>query len=60
MLELSDMEEKTNKCENKMSFDTEKQAQTAATVAEHQRGVKIKPYHCQKCGLWHNATRYKD
>lgn len=54
------MEEKTNKCENKMSFDTEKQAQTAATVAEHQRGVKIKPYHCQKCGLWHNATRYKD
>jgi len=51
-------ETQDKKCENKMVFDSEKQAQTAATVAAHQRGIKIKPYLCRECELWHNATKH--
>ena len=47
-------------CEAKMSFGTEAEAQSAATVAEHQRGVRLKTYECQKCGLWHMSSDYSD
>lgn len=47
------------KCAQKMSFDSQQEAQTAATVALHQRGIKLKPYKCRHCELWHNATKYK-
>lgn len=41
------------KCQDKMVFETRKEAQTAATVAMHQRGIKLRPYKCRECDLWH-------
>ncbi len=47
-------------CSDKLAFETIKEAVTAATVAEHQRGTKLKPYKCTKCELWHLTSRYKN
>lgn len=47
------------KCQDKMAFDTEKQAKTAATVALHQRGTKLKAYRCKSCRLWHLSSSWK-
>ena len=43
-------------CKDKLAFDTQKQAQAAATVALHQRGIKLKTYVCRYCGLWHLSS----
>jgi hypothetical protein len=43
-------------CAEKLAFDTEVQAQAAATVAEYQHGVKLKAYQCRYCGLWHLSS----
>jgi len=43
-------------CDEKIAFDSKKAAQTAATVAEYQHGVKLKPYKCSHCNLWHLAS----
>ena len=46
-----------------MVFDNEKQAKQAATVAEYQRGSKLKAYKCRNCQLWHlssNVGEYDD
>lgn len=45
-------------CAEKLAFDTQKQAQAAATVAEYQHGTQLKPYHCQHCQLWHLASAH--
>lgn len=45
-------------CADKIAFDTQKQAQTAATVAAHQHGSNLYPYQCRYCGLWHLSTNY--
>lgn len=47
-------EEKT--CQHKLAFDTPKQAQTAATVAQYQHGTKLKVYRCLNCNLWHLSS----
>jgi len=47
-------------CSDKLSFDTQKQAATAATVAQHQHGTKLKVYRCRYCNLWHLASNYED
>ena len=44
-------------CKEKLAFDTQKEANTAATVAELQRNVKLKSYRCRHCHLWHLATQ---
>jgi hypothetical protein len=43
-------------CAAKLVFDTQQQAKTAATVAEYQRGLKLRPYRCRHCGLWHLSS----
>ena len=43
-------------CNEKLAFDTQKQARAAAVVAEHQRGTKLRTYRCRHCGLWHLAS----
>jgi hypothetical protein len=43
-------------CAQKLAFDTQKQANTAAVVAELQRNVKLKSYKCRYCALWHLAS----
>ena len=40
-------------CQDKISFDTKEQAETAATVAAYQHGIKLKVYLCKNCSLWH-------
>jgi hypothetical protein len=50
------MEENTFPCNEKLVFDTRKQAETAATVALHQHGVRLKAYSCRYCGLWHLSS----
>jgi hypothetical protein len=43
-------------CADKLAFDTQKQAQAAAVVAEYQHGTKLKTYRCKHCGLWHLSS----
>jgi hypothetical protein len=50
--------ERINTCNGKMAFDTEKEAQTSATVAKHQRGTDLKVYKCKSCDLWHLSSRF--
>ena len=43
-------------CNEKLSFDTKKQADTAGLVAELQHNAKLKSYRCSYCNLWHLAS----
>lgn len=43
-------------CADKLTFDTKKQAQAAAIVADYQHGTKLKVYMCRFCHLWHMAS----
>jgi len=45
-------------CQDKMVFDTKAEAENAATVAEFQRGSKLKIYKCRECHLWHLSSNY--
>lgn len=47
-------------CVEKLVFDTKKQAETAATVANYQHGINLKAYVCKYCGLWHLSSNYSD
>jgi hypothetical protein len=51
------MSEELLPCAEKLVFETRQSAQTAATVAAHQRGIQLKVYRCKYCGLWHLASR---
>jgi hypothetical protein len=43
-------------CQDKLAFDTKKQADTAGLVAELQHNAKLKSYRCTHCSLWHLAS----
>jgi len=43
-----------------MGFNSRKEAQNTAVVAEHQHGSKLKVYKCNKCELWHLSTKYDE
>jgi hypothetical protein len=43
-------------CANKIAFDTQKEAQAAATLVAHRYGSRLKPYRCTHCDLWHLAS----
>jgi len=43
-------------CDGKLGFDTKKQAEAAAAVAEFQHGTKLKVYLCRHCSLWHLSS----
>lgn len=45
-------------CVDKIAFDSQKAAQAAATVARYQHGIRVKPYRCKYCNLWHLATTW--
>lgn len=48
-------------CNDKMAFDTQKEARVAATVARFQRGgARLKAYKCHDCKLWHLASIYEE
>jgi hypothetical protein len=46
-------------CIDKIPFDSQKEAATAASVAQYQHGSKLKSYKCRICKLWHLASRYE-
>jgi len=50
------MEDEPLPCSEKLAFDTQKQAQAAATVALHQHGTHLHTYVCRYCGLWHLSS----
>jgi hypothetical protein len=50
------MEESALPCQEKIAFDSEKQARAAAQVAHYQHGSKLKVYLCKYCGLWHLSS----
>lgn len=43
-------------CAEKMTFDSQKQAEATATTVGWQRGSKVKAYKCQHCELWHLSS----
>ncbi|MGI9027813.1 MAG: hypothetical protein ACR2FM_03150 [Candidatus Saccharimonadales bacterium] len=43
-------------CADKLRFASSKEATASATVAEHQRGIKLKAYRCRHCDWWHLAS----
>lgn len=45
-------------CKEKLSFDTQNQANAAAVLAEHQHNTKLKSYKCTHCNLWHLASKF--
>ncbi len=43
-------------CHAKMAFNSKKEAEATAVVAEHQHGTRLKAYKCRLCELWHLAS----
>jgi hypothetical protein len=61
LLEYQQMEEETKSCAEKLAFNTQKEAWTAATVARFQHGgTRLKAYKCKLCSLWHLASHYTE
>jgi hypothetical protein len=48
----------SNSCQEKLSFDDQKQATAAKVVADLQHGAKLKTYKCHSCNLWHLTSNY--
>jgi hypothetical protein len=46
-------------CAEKLTFDTKKEAEAAALVANYQHGARLKVYVCTYCGLWHLSSDYR-
>jgi hypothetical protein len=44
-------------CKDKLVFDSKTAADTAANVAQFQRGIALKAYRCRHCGLWHLSSQ---
>jgi hypothetical protein len=44
-------------CEDKLAFDTQKEALATANVAHYRYGNKMKVYKCKHCGLWHLSSQ---
>ena len=45
-------------CDDKLAFDSKKQAIAEATATKWRHGTKLKPYECKQCRLWHMASDY--
>ena len=45
-------------CSEKLAFDTKKEADAAAVVADFQHDAKVASYLCQHCSLWHLKSVY--
>ncbi len=56
MNDTSQQSEQPLPCADKMSFDTQQEAEGAAAAAEWQHGGELKTYQCRHCGLWHLSS----
>ena len=43
-------------CVDKLAFDSQREAEVAAIVAQYQHGAQLKVYRCRNCGLWHLSS----
>ena len=43
-------------CEDKLVFETQKDAQATANVSHYRYGGQVRPYRCRHCGYWHLAS----
>jgi len=53
---MDEDEQPERPCKEKLSFDTQKEAEAAANVAHYRYGTKLKVYRCRHCGLWHLSS----
>jgi hypothetical protein len=58
LFNADDHDETALPCASKLVFDTRRQAEAAATVAQHQHGSRLRVYRCRYCGLWHLSSDY--
>ncbi len=54
---MDDSGETALPCDDKLAFDTQRQASAAANVAQYQHGAILRPYRCRHCSLWHLTTK---
>ena len=47
-------------CDDKLAFDSKKDAEATANVAHYRYGNKLRAYVCRYCGLWHLSSNYDD
>ena len=47
-------------CNDKLAFDTKRQAMAAANVAHYTYGNHMHVYICRDCQLWHLSSRRQD
>ncbi len=50
--------EKDLKCQEKLVFDSQKQANATATTLNYLKSAKLRPYKCKNCGLWHLTSSF--
>ena len=43
-------------CKDKLAFDTRKEAEATANVAQYRYGSKMHVYVCRYCQLWHLSS----
>jgi hypothetical protein len=55
---MNEIEEPKLPCANKLTFNTQREANAAALTALYQHGTKLKSYQCHHCNLWHLASKY--
>jgi hypothetical protein len=53
---MNDEQQNALPCDEKLAFDTDKQAKATAQTAEYQHGTKLKTYLCKHCSLWHLSS----
>ncbi len=54
---MNETDEAALPCADKLAFETRRQANAAANVAQYQHGASLRPYHCRHCLLWHLTTK---
>lgn len=47
-------------CDDKLAFNTKRDAEATANVAHYRYGNKLKAYVCRYCGLWHLSSNFDD
>ena len=51
------IETKELPCSEKLVFDDKKSAEASAVTIDWQRGIPLKAYKCQHCGLLHLSSK---
>lgn len=44
-------------CSEKIAFDTQQEAQAAATTTHWHYGLELYAYKCRYCNLWHLSSQ---